>query len=338
MALEPDPVISNWRFTNAFRELDATTVWITQHWRAPYDGDPRLPFFMCVARQINSEDTLAALAEAGLPPDWNPDRVLEVLEARMARREPTYTSPYRTATPQQAGDSKSRYLVQEVFDPLWHAPPPFETAGSLEGAWRMLTPRRGFGGDGFVAYEVICDLRHTKLLADAPDVRSWAVCGPGAAPGLDAIWGRKLSSAQRLPALVHLLEIAPRYVGARMPVLELRECEHWACEYRKVLAVRAGKRPERYRYHPPGAPKGSLRRARQLQITRPARRPSAGWMPISLRRRSREPGGTRAAAGVHVGACSRRWCDRARLGGRRASGDRFGHRRLRRRIFHSLTT
>ena len=148
-----DPVLSNWRFTNVFREIDATTVWIAQHWRAPYDGDPRLPFFMCVARQINSEDTLAALAEVGLPPDWDPDRVLEVLEARMARGEKTYTSPYRTALPQQAGDSKSRYLVQEVFEPLWRDPPAFETARSLEDVWHLPTPRRGFGGDG------LCRLR-----------------------------------------------------------------------------------------------------------------------------------------------------------------------------------
>jgi DNA polymerase I len=248
-----DPIIANWRLTNVFRELDALTLWIAQHWRTPYDGDPRLPFFMCVARQINTKDTLAALAEVGLPPDWNPDRVLALLQARMARGEPTYTSPYRTAIPRQAGDDKSRYLVQEVFDPLWHAPPAFETARSLEEAWHLLTPRRGFGGDGFIAYEVCCDLRHAKLLADAPDVRSWAVCGPGAAPGLDAIWGQKLDPAQRLPAMRYLLDLAPRYVGAHMPALELREIEHWSCEFRKILQVRAGTRPERYRYHPPGA-------------------------------------------------------------------------------------
>ena len=263
-----DPIVSSWRLTNVYRELDATTLWIAQNWRTPYGDDPCLPLLLCVARQINSEDTLAALAAAGLPPDWDPDRVLEVLEARMARGEPTYTSPYRTATPQQAGDSKSRYLVRDVLDPLWREPPAFETARSLEDAWCLLTPRRGFGGDGFVAYEVVCDLRHTQLLADAPDVRSWAICGPGAAPGLDAIWRQKLSSAQRLPALRHLLALAPRYVGPHMPALELRETEHWACEYRKILEVRAGRRPERYRYYPPSskAEGDSCSRKTKLQI------------------------------------------------------------------------
>ena len=73
----------------------------------------------------------------------SPDRVLAVLQAQKAQGESPYRSPYRTATPRQTGDDKSRYLVREVFDPLWRDPPPFETARSLEDAWRMLPPRRG---------------------------------------------------------------------------------------------------------------------------------------------------------------------------------------------------
>jgi hypothetical protein len=96
----------------------------------------------------------------------------------------------------------------------------------------------------FMAYELVTDLRHTALLRDAPDINTWAATGPGAARGLDWVfggptvprgYGKPKWEAADLAEMMVLLEMSrdPRNWPAEWPRWELREVEHTLCEYDK---------------------------------------------------------------------------------------------------------
>jgi hypothetical protein len=101
----------------------------------------------------------------------------------------------------------------------------------------------------FMAYEIVTDLRHTAWLDQAPDIFTWAVPGPGAVKGLawlahkdfEAIrYGTQqtrdaaLDAMRRLRIFSRVNALWPR----EWPRWEMREVEHWLCEYAKWVRVR----------------------------------------------------------------------------------------------------
>ena len=56
-----DPILRVYRFCNAFREDDAVTRWIFEHWLKPNKNDPDVWFAMTVARHLNLPGTLSEL-------------------------------------------------------------------------------------------------------------------------------------------------------------------------------------------------------------------------------------------------------------------------------------
>ncbi len=253
-----DPILQQYRFCNSFRELDTVTIWIRENWREPYADHPNLPFAMSVARQINWPDTLE---EIGFPDTWDPERVQRIMADKKARGEKVYTGAYMlTGT---LGGTKTEQTVFKILDPLFKDPPPVEK--TLEDTWRHYLARPGFSG--FMAYEVVTDLRHTKWLCDAPDIMTWANAGPGAKRGLHRIHGRrpvyitangkeklsdKLPNEQALEEMRELLEIAN---GPNSPIqdhvplpLEIRDVEMCLCEVDKMLRVKNGEGRPRSKY------------------------------------------------------------------------------------------
>jgi hypothetical protein len=219
-----------------YRELDKVTVWIRENWKEPYADHPNLPFAMAVARQINWPDTLQ---EIGFPEHWNPERVKAIMQGRMDRKEKVYTGAYMlTGT---LGGTKVEQTIDKILTPLYEAPPEI-LPYSLEETWKKYLPYPGFSG--FMAYEVVTDLRYTKYLEDADDIMTWANAGPGAKRGLNRIHGRPLEQTikpnQLTSEMLELLDLASTYAGSFLPTLEMREIEHCLCEYDKYERVRLG--------------------------------------------------------------------------------------------------
>tara|TARA_R110002073_G_scaffold79695_1_gene192170 strand:+ start:514 stop:1356 length:843 start_codon:yes stop_codon:yes gene_type:complete len=231
-----DEILQTYSFCNVYRELDKVTVWIRENWKEPYADHPNLPFAMAVARQINWPDTLQ---EIGFPEHWNPERVKAIMQGRMDRKEKVYTGAYMlTGT---LGGTKVEQTIDKILTPLYENPPTIYK-NSLEKTWAEYLPYAGFSG--FMAYEVVTDLRHSKYLENAEDIMTWANAGPGAKRGLNRIHGRPLEQTikplQLTIEMQELLDMAGDYIGSFLPDLEMREIEHCLCEYDKYERVRLG--------------------------------------------------------------------------------------------------
>ena len=239
-----DEILQTYSFCNVYRELDKVTVWIRENWKEPYADHPNLPFAMAVARQINWPDTLQ---EIGFPEHWNPERIKAIMQGRMDRKEKVYTGAYMlTGT---LGGTKVEQTIDKILTPLYENPPTIYK-NSLEKTWAEYLPYAGFSG--FMAYEVVTDLRHSKYLENAEDIMTWANAGPGAKRGLNRIHGRLLEQTikprQLTIEMQELLDMAGDYIGSFLPDLEMREIEHCLCEYDKYERVRLGEGRPRAKY------------------------------------------------------------------------------------------
>jgi hypothetical protein len=109
-----------------------------------------------------------------------------------------------------------------------------------------------------MAYEVISDLRWTCLFERAPDILTWANPGPGAARGLGWIFydnpdqynrHSKFDMEDMLGKMRALLSLAQKEWPEKWRPWEMREVEHWLCEYDKWRRGCAGQRlKRRYTY------------------------------------------------------------------------------------------
>ena len=250
-----DKILQTYSFCNVFRELDKVTIWIRENWREPYADHPNLPFAMAMARQINWPETLE---ELGFPLVWEPENLKAIMQARKDRGEKVYTGAYMlTGT---LGGTKVEQTIDKILTPLYKNPPLIYPK-SLESTWSEYLPYAGFSG--FMAYEVVTDLRHTKYLNQAEDIMTWANAGPGARRGLNRIHGRPLKhpikTRQLNEEMNSLLNKAPQYLAGTIDhgssttlcfSLEMREIEHCLCEFDKYERARLGEGRPRAKYKP----------------------------------------------------------------------------------------
>lgn len=240
-----DPIFLKYRFCNVYREEDKVTAWLRKTWRGPYREHPNLPFAMALARLINWPPTLE---EIGFPRRWKPHYVVDIMNARSARGEKVYTGAYLLGSVPK-GVVKAEYLVHDVLSPLYVDLKTKEFSNStLEGAWEYFKTHRGIGD--FLAYEIITDLRRTLHLNQAPDLFTWANAGPGALRGLTRLWGQQPTTRQEqghvfpkahaVEAMRLILRESRTRILPTMITWEMREVEHWLCEFDKIERIRHG--------------------------------------------------------------------------------------------------
>jgi len=149
------------------------------------------------------------------------------------------------------GGTKIEQTVDKILTPLYKHHPPMIT-WSLQETWKNYLQHKGFSG--FMAYEVVTDLRHTKWLSTAEDIMTWANPGPGAKRGLNRIHLRELEQTVKKDQLnfemKQLLDYSPDYLEGHMQPLEMRDIEHCLCEFDKYERVRLGQGRPRAKYKP----------------------------------------------------------------------------------------
>jgi alpha-glutamyl/putrescinyl thymine pyrophosphorylase clade 1 len=183
-----DPILGNFSFTNVHREDDKQTRLIARYWRGPYSTNRDLWFAMFVARLVNWWPTLAKLR---FPVPWDPDNFVNTLVQRRFLGEKTFSGAYiiNQMIKGGTGMDKGAYLAKFVLGPLWEdrtqlRPTSKDTLASVCDRW---TQYKGVGG--FIAAQVIADLKYVDPLHKAKDWYSWAASGPGSRRGLNLVLG-----------------------------------------------------------------------------------------------------------------------------------------------------
>lgn len=253
-----DPIFSTFKFTNVYRQLDLGTKWLTHNWIIPYASHPLLFFNICLYRQFNWIPTADYL---GFVANWDGETVYELLKIRRDAKLQLYTNAHMVRGPIEIDGTKEKlkYTVYNILDVLYANLPHFspQPGDSLQTAFNRLVKAYGFGG--FVTYEVISDLRWTRYLMGAEDTMTWANAGPGAIRGLNRLLGqpvkKSMSQTKAVELMRELLEMSPRMLTPDMPAWEMREVEHWLCEFDKYERVRLGEGRPRVKFVPPHARK-----------------------------------------------------------------------------------
>jgi hypothetical protein len=273
-----DPILLENRFTNVYRELDATTVWFRENVRNRLRDTPEVLLATVVFRWFNKTEIGQIVFQQ---PDLMTNRVpwehfleggrahdLSAPIRRVYPDGPWVTGSYMIRSPDgmdklngvsrlcadfhNAG--KWRDTADRVRDGLYN----------LESFTNLLAEIPFLGG--FLAYEITTDLRHTALLENAPDIMTWANPGPGAQRGLNYLSDRqvrnprkptmkyqynvKLKSEQTVAEMRELLELSrlTRHWPSSHLALEMRDIEHTLCEYFKYIRVRVTGQGTRRRF------------------------------------------------------------------------------------------
>lgn len=250
-----DPILQNYRFCNVYREDDTVTQWIKENWRDPHTNDPDVWFAMAVARYVNWPDTLA---EIGYPVPWDQrlssytmqEHFENTLLSRQKAGEKVWTGAYMIHAGK--GGSKITHVSDNILTPLWENREYILGAtGSLAHFYSRLL---GFNGIGsFMAGQIVCDTKFTRLLDCAQDWWEFAVEGPGSKRGLNRVMGRPVNQNwEKSEWFVELTRlhaaIQPMIYLAGMPKLSAQDLQNCLCEFDKYERVRLGEGRPRSNY------------------------------------------------------------------------------------------
>lgn len=243
-----DVILRDYKFTNVFRQLDRGTVWLGQHLLKHHgdDGHDLIVFNVGWYRLFNWTGTGELL---GWQTRWRPQTAVRKLRQAAKRGEQVFTGAHIVWGPK--GQPKIDGVVENATE-LWAARKRIAAVAkfsrSLEATFDELTQVQGVGG--FIAYEIVSDLRHTAVLWHARDINQWANVGPGALRGL-----RRLDPGMRpkdgLRLMRELLARSRSSTPDAVPDMELRDIEHVLCEFDKYCRVKFGEGRPRSKY--PGA-------------------------------------------------------------------------------------
>lgn len=241
-----DVILNTYKFTNVKREHDRTTRWMRQHWTRPNEVRPpgEIIFNCALFRYFGTWEFAAAL---GWQIDWQPNEVIALAKRRSEEGLRVFTGAYIIPTLGRRGP-KSEAVCTFVLTPLWKAREKLGLIATRTRSWRATAEhmRRmlGFGGTGFLTKEVLQDVLHTPVLADAVDRNTWCPAGPGARRGLNRLAGRDLRASVGEPKLLcemrRLFDDASATLPSWMPKLELHDIQFQLCEFDKYERVRLG--------------------------------------------------------------------------------------------------
>lgn len=264
-----DDILMTFRFTNVYRELDKTTVWLRKLTNQVRD-DPRVLPLIVVMRWINKIETwdrmltLSSGSVGELVQSVSDPVALTWLLSEIRRqlpRGPWVTGAYIIKTPEGFDKLEGVRRISCAFleQSGWPERATHMLSGqrehSLRRTWEWLLAQDHQGP--FTAYEAVSDMRWTDLLRDPTDHMTWANPGPGAMRGLNRIHGRDLHYSRRSHDWCsEMREILAMSQDGRhwpspteaWPQWEMREVEHTLCEFDKYERVRLGQGAPRQRY------------------------------------------------------------------------------------------
>lgn len=109
------------------------------------------------------------------------------------------------------------------------------------------------GMGSFLAGQVVCDTKYTKLLVNSVDWMEWACSGPGSKRGLNRVMNHPVDQVWQESMWKTCLDdlkaaIDPLILEAGMPPLHAQDLQNCLCELDKYERVRLGEGVPRNRY------------------------------------------------------------------------------------------
>ena len=245
-----DKSYQTWSFCNVFREDDVTTAWfrenIRKHTRGIHAVNATVAF-----RWFNRIETGKVIQDILLSNQWDSKEVLRRLKS-LPPDQPVFTGAYMIKS--FNGRPKTESIIENIEEALLRIPLMYPTWGSSIQETSTDLSTIPFLGP-FMAYEVASDLRHTDVLCNAKDIMTWANTGPGCKHGLGRVASGNpkyytdpghMPATQRayemLKLMRELLDMSRNneFWPSEWPKWEMREVEHWACEFDKKCRADAG--------------------------------------------------------------------------------------------------
>lgn len=232
-----DKILRNYRFCNVHREDDRVTRWITEHWRSPFSNHPDIWFWMMIARVLNQPESIVLLPSPSAK--WDPVKdFIRPLQAHKAKGGRIFNAAYVVSTNGKKSD-KVEYLAHDVLAPAWvrrGVVRPKEGDTLDKFASRLLELN---GLAGFMAGQIIADVKYTGHLENAEDWMTFAISGPGSRRGLNRICGRELEARwnehewhEKLIALRDTL-IKKHNIEGKVGTLHAQDLQNCLCEFDK---------------------------------------------------------------------------------------------------------
>lgn len=241
-----DAIMQRWKFTNVFRQLDRGTVDL--HKMLPFCTSPEhLAWTICWYRFLNLNVHALFVARTRVA-FTDPSDLAAYMRTLERQDRKVFTSAHMTLG--VAGETKVETYIRASQIAWNHR---YEIVRACKTNTMQFVfdyiKKHLYAAGGFVAYEMVCDMRFTPLLENATDKLTWSNLGPGAKRGLMRLgFDTKdyLTSFMRLWSEAHKV-LANRIICSDPP-FELREIEHSLCEFDKYERVRLEQGTPRGRY------------------------------------------------------------------------------------------
>jgi hypothetical protein len=254
-------VLQDYFFTCPYRENDKVTMWFRENVRSPLQEDPKVVFATICFRWFNYIPTGEILLGEGLEDssclltNWQLGPCIKRLELLKSKGEKVFTGAFNISN---SGSRKPKInrVCEDYIQPVWEGITKIvnfckQPHLSMQNLHAKLMEYPGLRGSGFMAYEIVCDLRYTWVLRDATDKLTWSNPGPGAKRGLNRLLGRPLDAPVKdwPQQSQKLLAKTNKALPAHMPRFEMRDVEHVACEVDKMLRALTGDGHMKRRYN-----------------------------------------------------------------------------------------
>lgn len=260
-----DKILQEYKFTNAYRELDAVTIELRKRQKeAGKLSKTKQLWLIVLFRMFNHPPTYDLLKQFVKKP-WDKKVARKMLKAAKANGEQVFTGAYIITN---NGSTRPKIdLVCDALEVAYKILPELQRAlekdQSIEGAVKLLSEYIPMVGK-FIAYEFACDMYESLDWFNPTDRLKWANPGPGAMRGLNRIHspshkpndktrrnGRKPDYVAEMHDLLHtqMPNIIP--MMRRMPSMDMRVIEHSLCEFDKYCRVLHGEGKPRSKFKPP---------------------------------------------------------------------------------------
>jgi alpha-glutamyl/putrescinyl thymine pyrophosphorylase clade 1 len=229
-----DLVLQRYRFCNIRRQDDEVTMWLKLNWYPKWEH-PNFIGAITLARLFNRPHTLDY---AGFPENWDASKAKLLRDMGATVFNPAYIVS-------TAGRSMDK--IDYVYEVAAAANEVRAMhTDTLNSFWARLTNVKGLGG-GFLAAQVVADVKYTPLLAEAADWHTWCVQGPGSLRGMNRLCDLPLSTSWANDIFMHEVGRIRNQVREQVyEDLHAQDVQNCLCEFDKWMRAREGGRPKQY--------------------------------------------------------------------------------------------